>query len=178
MLTGRQAFPSGQTVSDTIASILIHDPDLQALPATAPSRMRALVERCLRKDERRRWGDMADARFEIEEARAERVTTAVAAAAPKSARRRERLLALGAVVFFLTASGGLLWQGMAPRAAAGGHAAASTGSDRSQWNTGRQSGAGADFSRRSEDRVFRNAGWQAYDLGSPLGIRGPVSDEH
>jgi serine/threonine protein kinase len=115
MLTGHQAFPTGQTVSDTIASILAREPDWQALPATTPSRVRALIERCLRKDERRRWGYMADVRVELEEARTERETHAIAIATPKSSRRPERLLALAALVFFLTSVGGLLWQTMARR---------------------------------------------------------------
>ena len=65
MLTGRRAF-AGATMSDTIAAILEHEPDWQALPAGTPATVRALVERCLEKDQRRRLRDIADAHVEID----------------------------------------------------------------------------------------------------------------
>jgi Tol biopolymer transport system component len=68
-LTGCQAF-SGETVSDTLSAILRAEPDWSALPAATPPRVRDLLERCLRKDPERRLHDIADARIEIEEARA------------------------------------------------------------------------------------------------------------
>ena len=45
-LTGRKAF-EGETVSDTMASILKTDPDWTKLPATTPSRVLRLLRRCL-----------------------------------------------------------------------------------------------------------------------------------
>jgi eukaryotic-like serine/threonine-protein kinase len=68
-LAGKQAF-SGETVSDTLSAILRAEPDWSALPAETPPRVRDLLERCLRKDPERRLHDIADARIEIEEARA------------------------------------------------------------------------------------------------------------
>ena len=38
MLTGRQAFPSGETFADTLAGVLTREPDWDALPATTPPR--------------------------------------------------------------------------------------------------------------------------------------------
>jgi serine/threonine-protein kinase len=67
MLTGRQAFP-GETASDSIAGILGREPDWQALPSSTPLKVRELLQRCLRKDNRNRLHDIADARIEIEEA--------------------------------------------------------------------------------------------------------------
>jgi Tol biopolymer transport system component len=72
MLTGRQAFP-GETASDTIAWILEREPDWHALPSAAPLKVRELLQRCLRKDERDRLHDIADARIEIEEAQTPQV---------------------------------------------------------------------------------------------------------
>ena len=66
-LTARVAFP-GETVSDTIVSILKQDPDWQALPEETPAAVRSLLRRCLRKDLERRQHDIADARIEIEDA--------------------------------------------------------------------------------------------------------------
>lgn len=66
MLTGRQAFPNGETVSDTLAGILAREPDWRALPADTPRPIRKLLERCLRKDARHRLHDIADALSRIQ----------------------------------------------------------------------------------------------------------------
>ncbi len=71
MLAGRQTFPNEETVSDTLAAILKGEPDWRALPAGTPPKIRVLLERCLRKDLRRRLPDIAAARLEIEEALSE-----------------------------------------------------------------------------------------------------------
>jgi serine/threonine-protein kinase len=62
MLTGRPLF-AGATISDTIAAVLKTEPDLSAMPAE----VRPLVERCLRKDPRRRWQCIGDVRIALEE---------------------------------------------------------------------------------------------------------------
>ncbi|HEX5108729.1 MAG TPA: protein kinase [Vicinamibacterales bacterium] len=105
MLTGRQLFPTGETVSDTLAGILVGEPDLKALPATTPPKIRALLERCLRKDERRRLRDIGDARVALEEARSESEATAAAAAIAVAPRHREIAFGALAMVFLLTATG-------------------------------------------------------------------------
>jgi serine/threonine protein kinase len=66
MLTGRAAF-TGDTVSDTIATILDREPDWQALPTTTPTSARQLLKRCLEKDPKRRLHDIADARIELDD---------------------------------------------------------------------------------------------------------------
>ncbi|HYM26326.1 MAG TPA: protein kinase, partial [Vicinamibacterales bacterium] len=60
MITGRRAF-AGETTSDVIAAILQREPDWSAIPAGTPDGLRALVERCLDKDPKRRLRDIADA---------------------------------------------------------------------------------------------------------------------
>src|SRR5262249_139197 len=70
---------------------------------------RVALERCLRKDERRRWGGIGDVRTEIEEARSEREASTIAAAAPMPSRRRDRVLGVLTVVFFLVTAGAVLW---------------------------------------------------------------------
>jgi len=67
MLAGRRAF-SGDTVSDTIVSILEREPDWSALPPGMPSSIQRLIKRCLEKDVRRRLRDIGDARAEIDDA--------------------------------------------------------------------------------------------------------------
>ena len=71
MLTGRQAFPNGETVSDTLAGILKAEPLWNVLPANTPLKVRALLERCLRKEVRRRLPHIGEARIEIDEAQNE-----------------------------------------------------------------------------------------------------------
>ncbi|MBZ5500160.1 MAG: serine/threonine protein kinase [Acidobacteriia bacterium] len=64
-LTGRKAF-QGDTVTETVASILKGEPDWKALPSVTPWRVRDLLHRCLQKDPALRLRDIGDARFEIE----------------------------------------------------------------------------------------------------------------
>ena len=67
MLTARRAF-EGDDVSDTLARILMKEPDWTALPAGTPAPLRRLLRRCLEKDRKRRLDSAAAARLEIEEA--------------------------------------------------------------------------------------------------------------
>lgn len=71
MLTGRRLF-SGETVSDTLASVLKTDPDWSHLPPETPPTIRRLLARCLERDPKERLHDAGDARLEIDEAIAER----------------------------------------------------------------------------------------------------------
>jgi len=59
LLTGRQTFPQGETVADTLAGILAREPDWQALPADTPPKIRGLLERWCAKTrpvDSRTWG--------------------------------------------------------------------------------------------------------------------------
>jgi serine/threonine protein kinase len=67
-LSGRRPFPSEGSVSDTLAGILKEEPVWSALPNDTPHAIRTLLERCLRKDVRRRLPDIGQARIEIEDA--------------------------------------------------------------------------------------------------------------
>ena len=63
-LTGRQVF-AGETVSDVIARILEREPDWNALPPSAPARLRDVLKRCLTKDAAARPRDIGDLRREL-----------------------------------------------------------------------------------------------------------------
>ncbi len=65
-LTGKKAF-EGETVTETLASILRADPGWEALPAMTPPNLRFVLSRCLDKDVSRRFRDAADIRIQIEE---------------------------------------------------------------------------------------------------------------
>ena len=61
MVTGRRLF-RGDTISDTLASVLKEQPDLDHVPA----RVRRLLQSCLEKDPRKRLRDIADWRLPLE----------------------------------------------------------------------------------------------------------------
>ena len=63
-LAGKVAF-LGPTVSDTIAAILEHEPDWEAIPTRTPQAIRRLLAQCLTKDPVNRLRDVGDARIEI-----------------------------------------------------------------------------------------------------------------
>jgi Tol biopolymer transport system component len=65
MLSGRRPF-EGDTVTDTFARILEREPEWGLLPVDTPPHVRSLIERCLRKDPRKRLHDIADALIEID----------------------------------------------------------------------------------------------------------------
>jgi Tol biopolymer transport system component len=84
-LTGRQVF-AGETVSDIVARILQTEPEWTALPSGTPERLRALLRRCLEKDAKRRLRDIGEARIEIEDLLAARVSGSMPAAGSRIAR--------------------------------------------------------------------------------------------
>ncbi|MCI0413438.1 serine/threonine-protein kinase [bacterium] len=81
MLTGRRLF-DGETVSDTLAAVLIRDPDLSALPASTPPGVRRLLERCLTRDPKKRLRDIGDAQSDLEE-KVEKIPAAIIPAQSK-----------------------------------------------------------------------------------------------
>ncbi len=91
MLTGRMMF-SGETVSETMAAVMMKEPDWGALPADTPSRLRDLLRRCLVKEPRNRVRDAGDARIAIEEAIAYSDVVAPAGDASRSALPASRPL--------------------------------------------------------------------------------------
>ena len=66
MLTGKMAF-RGESVTDTLASVIKEEPDWSHLPTTTPIRVRVLLQRCLQKDPKQRLRDIGDARISLEE---------------------------------------------------------------------------------------------------------------
>ena len=68
MLAGKRAF-GGEDVADTLAAVLRADPDWSALPADAVSvSVRPLLERCLRKEARKRLPHIGAARLDLDDA--------------------------------------------------------------------------------------------------------------
>ncbi len=65
MLTGRSLF-AGDDVSQTLARVLERQPDFSTLPPNLHPRIRLLLERCLEKDVKNRYHDIADVRVDIQ----------------------------------------------------------------------------------------------------------------
>ena len=114
MLAGGRLF-EGETTSHTLADVLRADIDWSRLPASTPTPMRQLLERCLERDRKRRLQAIGEARISIENYLAHQSPSgghAVAApAAPKTASRKTVVpWAIAAVaVLGLVSSLALLW---------------------------------------------------------------------
>ena len=65
MLTGQQVFP-GETVSHVLAGVLAKEPTWKTLPLNLHPRIRLLLERCLEKEAKDRYHDVADVRVDIQ----------------------------------------------------------------------------------------------------------------
>src|ERR1700690_163176 len=103
MLTGASVYMR-ETATDTIAAVLVAEPEWKSLPADTPASIRRLLARCLQKDARRRLHDIADARIELEDAMA---TPAESPAVP--APRRLFPLALSVLLLGVAAVLALLF---------------------------------------------------------------------
>ena len=82
MLTGRRAF-AGDDVSETLAAILMREPDWTALPLGIPQHIAMVVRRCLQKDRKARIPDISAARFLMDEASGFLTVPAVVAISPR-----------------------------------------------------------------------------------------------
>jgi serine/threonine-protein kinase len=104
MLAGRKAF-EGETVSDTLAAVLRADIDWAALPSQTPASVRRVLRRCLERDPKKRFHDIADARLEMDEP----VEPFVASAAPDAASPPRGGRAAWAAAAVLAIAGALGW---------------------------------------------------------------------
>jgi Tol biopolymer transport system component len=112
MLSGRQTF-AGETVSDTLASVLKTEPDWDSLPDDTPPAIVRLLRRCLDKDPRTRLRDIGEARILIERALRgegdEAAPAAPSAAGTSGMSWRWRLAWLAAGVVVTAAVGTAAW---------------------------------------------------------------------
>jgi serine/threonine-protein kinase len=113
MLTGRHLF-AGETMAETLASVIKDEPRVDALPASTPPAVRRVIARCLERDPKMRLRDIGEARIALD---------APAEAAPTEAPGRtatsRRGLALGALAALaLAAAVGVVAWRMRPAAPA------------------------------------------------------------
>jgi Tol biopolymer transport system component len=112
MLTGRTTF-EGRTVTDVLASVIKIEPAWNQLPSNLHPRIRLLLERCLEKESKNRYHDIADVRVDIQEALTDPSGVLVLpAAAAESQSKSRMLLPWIAVAMVLTAivAGAAVWK--------------------------------------------------------------------
>jgi eukaryotic-like serine/threonine-protein kinase len=93
VLAGYRAF-SGDTASDTIASILEREPRWDRLPHDTTASIHVLLRRCLEKDPKQRLQDIGEARIELEDVLSGREREAVTERKLAGMTRREAITAL------------------------------------------------------------------------------------
>ena len=109
MLTGRTVF-AGDNVSLTLARILERHPDFEALPPRLHPRVRELLERCLEKEARNRWHDVADVRVDLQKVLADPKGVSAHLTAESDRPFRRQALPLVAVAVVAGALvGGAVW---------------------------------------------------------------------
>jgi Tol biopolymer transport system component len=99
MLSGHQAF-AGDSTTDILADVVHKDPDWTRLPPNTPERIVELVQRCLQKNAKERWHDIADVRIEIERASRTLSTRASAPTIAKPAVAERPRLSVGPLIWF------------------------------------------------------------------------------
>jgi len=70
MLTGQPAF-QGEDVTEILAAVVRGGANLDLLPANIHPRVREVIIRCLPRDLKKRYRDIADAQYEVEQALAD-----------------------------------------------------------------------------------------------------------
>src|SRR5450432_156408 len=118
MLAGKRAF-EGETVSDTLAAVLMKEPDWAALPGEMPAGVGRVLRKCLQRDVKLRLRDIGDARFDLDDASASPLessgnTAAQSSVAPGGRGTRKPLLAWGAAAAFAAVAVALALRSRAP----------------------------------------------------------------
>ncbi len=114
MLTGKQTFESGDTISDAVAAILKNDPDWTALPADTPPYIRSILRRCLQKDAQKRLPHIGVVRLELDEPVDSRPTTNDQRPTTSVWKRAIPVVAFGAIVGALAATAAWMFKPSAP----------------------------------------------------------------
>jgi serine/threonine-protein kinase len=99
----------GDTATEMLVAIMDKDPDWGVLPPTVPENVKRLLRRCLEKDRRSRLRDIGDARLELEETLAGRVTKTFAEVPLRARTRRVLAGVLGGFAVLGMAAGVWAW---------------------------------------------------------------------
>jgi serine/threonine-protein kinase len=111
MLTGKAAF-QGEDVSETLASVIKGDSNLGLLPANIHPRVREVITRCLQKEQKKRYRDIGDSKYEIEQVLSDSSGVFVQPSAIAKPRKKLRVgipWVLAAVALALIIAGVAVW---------------------------------------------------------------------
>jgi eukaryotic-like serine/threonine-protein kinase len=109
VLTGRQLF-TGETVSETLASVLKSEPEWKRLPPNLHPRIHLLLQRCLKKETKDRYSGISDARVDIQEVLAgSGGALAQPVAGVHQKRLRTALLWIAAIILTAIMAGVVAW---------------------------------------------------------------------
>jgi len=100
LFSGRRLF-EGESISETLAAVLLKDPDWSALPSNTPAKVRRLLQRCLTRDPKNRLQDIGEARIALQEVLAGEMDVAEAETigpAPSWSRRALPWLGAGVLI--------------------------------------------------------------------------------
>jgi serine/threonine-protein kinase len=112
MITGQPAFHE-EDVTEILASVVKASVNLDLLPANIHPRIQEVVSRCLQKDLRKRYPDIANARYEIEQLLADPSGVFAQPGTTEKSRRRFRLglpWIAAAVVAAVIITGMVVWK--------------------------------------------------------------------
>jgi serine/threonine-protein kinase len=110
MLTGRRMY-GGETAYETLAAVMMKEPDLSALPASTPAAVKKLARRCLERDPRKRLRDIGEARIALEEAPEEAPAPVPVVTARQS---RRPWVAVGIALAIAAGASGIAWRTTRP----------------------------------------------------------------
>ena len=114
MLSGRRAFDT-EDVSETLAAVLMKEPDWTALPRTTPPAITTVLQRCLQKNPKQRIRDIGDASLALEGAfETTAAQTTGAAAMPQPAAWRRAVVPVTAVIISAALTGAAVWFAVRP----------------------------------------------------------------
>ena len=109
MLTGGRAFAGGD-VSETLAQVIMKEVDWTTLPATTPTSLRQLLQRCLERDPRQRLRDIGEARISV--AGSGTVSASLVTEAPSAAQLRvwqQPVAVASAILIAVSVTGFATW---------------------------------------------------------------------
>ena len=109
LLTGKRPF-EGEDLSETLAAVLMREPDWSALPADLPPAIPALLKRCLARDPRKRISDAAAALFVLGDPASLGQRSRATADGPRRSARWQRVALFGAAGLVVAAiTGAAVW---------------------------------------------------------------------
>ena len=108
LLTGRRLF-DGETVAETLASVMKDPITLDGLPPGTPVAIRRLLQRCLERDVRRRLQSMGEARIAVEDAIGGGVNEQSATSAAPTAPKRRLVIPIALAALAALVGAGVTW---------------------------------------------------------------------